>query len=199
MTENEHIADENQALRDEVISLRTFIDSMLNVMEAIENAPPEFEILELLEEILTNARNTINASDGSLLVVDEDTEELVFVLSQGTIQRERLRWRRLPPGTGIAGWVATHRRATVINDARTDERFYRSLDDELDFETRSVLAAPILGGGRVLGVIEILNKSNGRLFSSGDQTLLSLICRFAGELLHNVIGSRAGESDTRQA
>ena len=58
---------------------------------------------------------------------------------------------------------------------------------ELGFETRSVLASPIRGGGKVLGVIEVLNKRDGTLFSHHDLTLLSLMCRFSGELLHSLI------------
>ena len=50
-----------------------------------------------------------------------------------------------------------------------------------------MLAAPIIGGGRVLGVIEMLNKQDDKLFSVGDQTLLTLMCRFSGELLFNLI------------
>ncbi len=162
-------------------------DSMQNLMEAVEKAPPNTEVMELLDEILRSARNTITASDGSLLVLDEDSGELVFVISQGQVPKEHLHWRRLPAGEGIAGWVAKHRRATIVNDTHTDDRFYGEIDQEFEFNTKSVLAAPLVGGGRVLGVIELLNKHDGALFSTRDQTLLSLICRFAGELLHSMI------------
>lgn len=184
---SQRLAEENRDLRQEVLSLRQFIDSMQNLMEAIEKAPPDTEVMELLDKILRNARDTITANDGSLLVLDEDSGELVFVISQGQVPKEHLLWRRLPPGKGIAGWVAQHQRATIVNDTHTDDRFYDQIDEESDFNTRSVLAAPLLGGGRVLGVIELLNKHDGALFSTRDQTLLSLICRFAGELLHTMI------------
>ena len=141
----------------------------------------------LLEDILRNVLVTIGAADGSLLVLDEDTNELVFVISEGQVPQKNLHWKRLPPGQGIAGWVVQHRRATIVNDTHTDKRFYGEIDNEFEFNTKSLLAAPLVGGGRVLGVIELLNKSNGQLFSIGDQTLLSIICRFAGELLYTLI------------
>jgi len=50
-----------------------------------------------------------------------------------------------------------------------------------------LLAAPLLGGNRLLGVVEVINKQNGKLFSTGNLTLLTLMCRFAGELLHSLI------------
>ena len=181
------LESENTALREEIRSLRTFIDSMQNLMEAVEQPLPEAELMELLSDVLESALATINASDGSLLVLDEDTNELVFVITHGYAAKEQLAWQRLPPGEGIAGWVAENRRATIVNDAQADDRFYPALDRELGFKTHSVLAAPIIGGGRVLGVIEMLNKQDDKLFSVGDQTLLTLMCRFSGELLYNLI------------
>jgi GAF domain-containing protein len=180
---------ENALLRRETGALRQFIDALQNLVEAVERPLPDTEIMNLLAEMLGSALATIRATDGSLLVLDEDSGELVFVLACGEGPRERLHWRRLPRGEGIAGWVAEHRSATIVNDARMDDRFYPVLDEELGYRTRSVIAAPIIGGGKLLGVVEIVNKRDGELFNFGDQTLLSLLCRFAGELLHSVIES----------
>ena len=74
-----------------------------------------------------------------------------------------------------------------MNNARIDERFHSSVDMELDYQTNSLLAAPLIGGGRLLGVVEVLNKRNNKLFSTGNQTLLTIMCRFAGELLYSMI------------
>ena len=189
------IEAENAALRKEIRYLRQFIDSMQNLMEAVEQPLPEAELMELLSGVLRNALQTISASDGSLLVLDEDSNELVFVITQGESANEQLAWQRLPPGEGIAGWVAKNRRATIVNDAQADDRFYPAMDLALGFKTQSVLAAPIIGGGRVLGVIEMLNKKNDKLFSVGDQTLLTLLCRFAGELLFTVIQQNQSKKD----
>ena len=181
------LASENAALREEILSLRQFIDSMQNLMEAAEQPLPEAELTELLHGVLCSALQTIGASDGSMLVLDEDSNELVFVITHGDVATEQLTWQRLPAGTGIAGWVSSNRRATIVNDAQTDDRFYPAMDRELGFKTQSVLAAPMIGGGRVLGVIEMLNKKNGKLFSVGDQRLLTLMSRFSGDLLFTVI------------
>ena len=181
------LQQENAQLRKEILGLRQFIDSMQNLIDAVETKIPDAQIMVLLSEVLENALHAIDAKDGSLLVLDEDTRDLVFVLARGDIPQERLAWHRIPPGEGIAGWVAQHKRATIVNEAQQDERFYPVVDLDLDFRTRSVLAAPLMGGDRVLGVIEVLNKQEGKLFNAGDQTLLTLICRFAGELLYTLI------------
>jgi len=181
------LESENSALREDILSLRQFIDSMQNLLEAVEQPLPEAELMELLSGVLASALRTISATDGSLLVLDEDSNELVFVITHGETATEQLAWYRVPAGEGIAGWVAKNRRATIVNDAQADDRFYPAMDRELGFKTQSVLAAPIIGGGRVLGVIEMLNKKDDKLFGVGDQTLLTLMCRFSGELLFTMV------------
>jgi len=185
------IERENSELRQEILTLRRFIDSMQNLVDALDGPHTDVEIIALLSGILDNALETINANDGSLLAVDEETAELVFVLAKGKVPFERLAWKRIPPNTGIAGWVAKNRQATIVNDVAADERFYAEVDRELGFRTNSMLAAPILAGTTVLGVIEVLNKRDGKLFTEEDQILLGLICRFAGELLDGVVRRNA--------
>ena len=122
---------DNLRLRNEIMVLRQFIDSMQNVVEAVENPLPEAELMDLLSDVLQNALSAINAKDGSLLVLDEDTDELVFVLTRGDIPRDKLAWRRIPPGEGnlwdafLAGFepgigIAARRRLTV--SAQTQRR-----------------------------------------------------------------------------
>lgn len=186
------LEEENTRLRGEVLALRQFIDSMQNLVEALETPKPEFEIMELLSDVLKNCLETINAKDGSLLVLDEDTKELVFVLTHGDLPGDQLNWRRLPPGGGIGGWVVETEKAVIVNDVQSDERFYPAIDEEFGFKTRSMLAAPIIGGGQMLGVIEVLNKQDGKLFNHDDLTLLTLMCRFSGELLTSVVQQNEG-------
>lgn len=183
----ERLREQNLALEREADVLRTFIASMARLVEAVEKPPGETEALTLLGQVLDSAIRAIGAKDGSLLVPDDKTRELVFVLVQDESTKENLIGRRLPAGRGIAGWVAEHRRGTTVNNVPADERFYPELDVELDYRTTSLLAAPLLGGNRLLGVVEVINKQDGKLFSTGDLNLLTLMCRFAGELLHSLI------------
>jgi len=178
---------EHEQLSREADGLRRFCESMTRLIEAVESPRRGTEALGLLEQILDDSILAIGAVDGSLLVPDDTTEELVFVLVRGDSPKHGLLGRRLPAGQGIAGWVATKRRATIVNNVPVDDRFYPELDVEFHYKTNSLLAAPIIGGGRLLGVVEVINKRDGRLFSTGNQTLLTLMCRFAGELLHTMI------------
>jgi GAF domain-containing protein len=183
----ERLREENHVLEQEADVLRQFMESMATLIEAVERPNHESEALTLLSQVLDSAIRAIGAEGGSLLVPDTDSGELVFVLVQGEPAKANLIGRRLPAGRGIAGWVAENRRGTTVNNVPADDRFYPELDVELDYRTSSLLAAPLLGGNRLLGVVEVINKQNGKLFSTGNLTLLALMCRFAGELLHSLI------------
>ncbi len=181
------LREENLVLEQEAEVLRQFMESMASLIEAAERPKRESEALTLLSQVLDSAIRAIGAENGSLLIPDEGTGELVFVLTQGESTKANLIGRRLPTGRGIAGWVAENRRGTTVNNVPADERFYPEVDVELDYRTISLMAAPLLGGNRLLGVVEVINKQNGKLFSTGNLTLLTVMCRFAGALLHTII------------
>lgn len=183
-TELSRLECENAKLKEEILCLRICLDAMQTLMDAVEDG---LDPMTILQTALDDALRMTKAQDGSVLIRNEETNELVFVLSQGAIPHEQLAWRGIPAGKGIAAWVVDNQRATIVNDPYADDRFFAILDNEFEFRTRSVLAAPIVGGGACLGVFELLNKQDQLLFSTGDQTLLSLLCRFMGELLSTLV------------
>ncbi|RTL51385.1 MAG: GAF domain-containing protein [Rhodocyclaceae bacterium] len=123
------------------------------------------EVLQALVEMTTQE---INAERGSLFLNDPDTNELYSRVAQGNIQREI----RLLNNSGIAGYVFTTGEALIIQDAYSDNRFNRSIDEQTGFTTRNILCVPIKTvKGEVIGVAQTLNKRNGK-FTKQDLTLL---------------------------
>lgn len=183
--ENVRLQEENRKLREELADLRSFVE-MLNVVsiQAQEMTSDE-ELMPLLQEIFTRALKLLNAPEGSLLLLDDETHELKFVLVQGAIA-ERLRGYRIPADEGIAGWVIQNVKPALVRDVRHDWRFSNTIDEDFKFRTQSVAAAPLVGEGRVFGVLEALNQPSDEPFSDMDLTLLNLTCRFAGEMLANI-------------
>nr|VFJ92241.1 MAG: GAF domain-containing protein [Candidatus Kentron sp. LFY]VFJ94092.1 MAG: GAF domain-containing protein [Candidatus Kentron sp. LFY]VFK17975.1 MAG: GAF domain-containing protein [Candidatus Kentron sp. LFY] len=174
-------------LEQENRTLRAFTSALRDLTDIIERQSGNPDVMGLLDSVLQGALEITDTRDGSLLAVDEDTNELVFAAVRGEVEAP-LGWRRIPPGKGIVGWVVENRCSTIVNDPHEDERFYDTLDVMFRFRTSSLLAVPLIGDGKLLGVIEVLNRQDGQLFSTGDQTLLTLFGRLAGELLHNILG-----------
>jgi signal transduction histidine kinase len=120
---------------------------------------------------------------GSLLLVDEETEELVFQIALGE-KAEGVKPFRLQMGQGIAGQVAQSGKPLKISDAQKDRRHYKAVDVTTDFLTRSILCVPMIFKGKVTGVIEIMNKLEGG-FTESDLTLLNSIATYAAIAIEN--------------
>ncbi|MDY6878516.1 MAG: GAF domain-containing protein [Chloroflexota bacterium] len=180
--ENVRLKDESQLLTDEIRALRQYIRALQRLQETVQHFTPEHEILALLDETLECALVLLDATDGSLALVDEETDELVFVLVYGTV-RETLPGYRFDRKLGIAGWVAEHASPVFVRDVCADRRFLPEVDEHFDFVTHSLVAVPLAARGKVLGVIEVVNKRSGENFTEDDATLLSVLATLAASAL----------------
>jgi putative nucleotidyltransferase with HDIG domain len=124
----------------------------------------------LLETIAEVAAGTVGAEGCSILLFDEDGQ-LRFTVARGA-GGSAVKPLVVKPGEGIAGWTAREGKPALVNDVRHDPRWVVRFDEASGFETRSVLAVPLVFEGRVTGVIELINKLQGRDFDDQDQNIL---------------------------
>lgn len=176
------LRDENRDLKTEIAVLHSSIRALSALQDLLERLSPGTDVLDLLNDLLKSVLAVVGASDGSLLLVDEETKELVFAVVHGQA-KERLTGYRLSHGQGIAGWVASHRQPQIVQDVRKDSRFSPLVDETFDFQTRSLAAIPLLDGDRVLGVVEALNKTSDRPFTQVDYDLLRVIAQLAAAVM----------------
>jgi len=176
------LKDENQLLTDEVKALRRYISALQRLQETVQRFTPEQDILILLDETLDCALELMDAADGSLLLLEEDSEELVFVLTRGQASAE-LPGYRFDRDLGIAGWVVENVEPAIVHNVRADSRFMPEVDEYLGYRTRNLIAVPLVTRDKVLGVIEVLNKRGGEDFSEDDASLLSILAALAASAL----------------
>jgi GAF domain-containing protein len=176
------LQDEKQLLLDEVYALRRYIRALQDLQETVQHFTPEQDILALLSETLACAMTLLDTTDGSLMLIDEETDELVFVLVHG-VAGDTLVGQRFSRKQGIAGWAAEHAEPVIVNNVRTDTRFFPEIGERIGFETRSLVAMPLASRGRVLGVIEVINKRSGDKFTDDDANLLSILATLSASAL----------------
>jgi serine phosphatase RsbU (regulator of sigma subunit) len=89
---------------------------------------------------------------------------------------------------GLNGWVGRNKRALNVSDPASDERWNASIDRQTGFQTRAVLAAPLISprDERLLGTLELLNKKNGQAFDQADENLLLAFAAHAAVSLERV-------------
>jgi GAF domain-containing protein len=177
------LKQENQELKEELTILRSSVRGLSAIQELIQRMKPDTNLIQLLDDLLGSALSALGSGDGSLLLLDDETEELVFVVVHGTA-RDRLTGYRLPPGRGIAGWVADQKEPAIVQDVQKDPRFYPQVDETFGFRTQTLACVPLLDGDRVLGVIEAINKVDHREFSPEDHLLLMVVAQLAAVAIH---------------
>ncbi|MDX1994879.1 MAG: GAF domain-containing protein [bacterium] len=184
-SDNARLQAENQQLREENARMREFVEVLHDLMTKPSRLESDAELLPLLRDIFYKMMGVLNAPDGSLLLLDEDTNELVFVLVGGDLA-PNLTGYRIPADEGIAGWVVRHSEPALVRDVRRDQRFSHMIDEAFKFRTQSIIAAPLIGNQKVYGLIEALNQPGDEPFSESDAAFLGLLCRAAGERLADI-------------
>jgi signal transduction histidine kinase/HD-GYP domain-containing protein (c-di-GMP phosphodiesterase class II) len=112
----------------------------------------------------------MNARIASLMLVDEESEELYIKAARG-LREEVVCGTRVKMGDSIAGWVAKHGAPLLVTNVEDDSRFGRTNSHQ--YETKSLLSVPVKIDGRVVGVININNKISCTPFTEDDQSLLT--------------------------
>lgn len=180
--ENARLKQENEDLTEEIQALREFVEALIELKQASIQLTDDAKLLPLLRSILAKALIVLNAPDGSLLLLDDEANELEFVVVHGAVENDLIGYR-IPADQGIAGWVVTNSKTALVRDVRRDQRFSHLVDEQFKFSTQSIAASPIIGDQKLYGLIEVLNQSGQQPFSETDAALLELLCWAAGEAL----------------
>jgi HD-GYP domain-containing protein (c-di-GMP phosphodiesterase class II) len=142
------------------------------------------QLTRVLELALVEAEQVCQAETSSIWEVDEDSRELFFRVVRGRAAGE-IRHVRVPLGEGIVGSVALSGRAEVVNDVAADLRWRGDFGGS--FQTRAILAVPLLAQGKVIGVVQLLNPVGRERFDDEDLRRMVL---FAGLLANPLENAR---------
>jgi diguanylate cyclase (GGDEF)-like protein len=154
--------------------LRTTAKRLAILTDIVKTANSILEPRKVIEAIMAKVQQLIPSEAWSMLMVDEEKQELTFELALGEKAKDVSSFR-VKIGEGVAGWVAQTGKPTIVNDTARDPRFARKFDTKTQFQTRSILCAPLISRGRTIGVVEIINKLGGRFTDSDLEILLTLV------------------------
>jgi signal transduction histidine kinase/ActR/RegA family two-component response regulator len=144
------------------------------------------DLEDVLHLIMKYANIVTDAMASTLMLLDEKTGELVFSIPTGP-NADDLKDIRIPPGVGVAGWVAENQTHLLVADTREDDRFYSNIDDMTGMETRSILCVPMKSKRKLIGVLEVMNKKDNNGFTEDDVLLLSVFSHHAAIAIENAM------------
>jgi diguanylate cyclase (GGDEF)-like protein len=136
----------------------------------------------ILQTIMEKMAEYFRPDTWSLLMVDEEKDELYFAIAVGTAA-DVLSKVRLKVGEGIAGWVARHGQPLVVPNVESDPRFSSRLDEMTRLRTRSIVCVPLRSKHRVLGVIQLVNADIE--MSEQELFFLQALCDYAAIGIEN--------------
>lgn len=174
-------------------TLRKVIDALHRVHGFINDIA---NINVLLERIMEESKRIAGAEASSLLLYDKRAGELFFhvALGESGDQQVLKQGVRLRLGEGIAGTAAQLQKSINVPDAPNDPRFFRLADAATQFDTRNVLAVPLTDRGKLVGVLEVLNKIEGESFTAFDVVLMEM---FGGLVATAIANARLIEANMR--
>ncbi|MCU7730683.1 GAF domain-containing protein [Actinoplanes sp. KI2] len=141
---------------------------------------------ELLQSVVDVARAIFGAQASSVFLLDEQADELIFHSVSGRGEGF-LVGRRFPAGRGIAGWVLASGEPMVATELSRHAAFDRGLAESTQYVPDSLMAAPLVHGGRMLGVLEVLDPVPQSRSSLDELDLLALFARQAAAALRVVV------------
>ncbi len=135
----------------------------------------------VIEGILEMTNEHLGCEASSILLIDKEAGEMVVAMPAG-LKKDFLRKKRIPIDKGLSSWVCRHQTPARVENVRLDERFYETIDENVGFQTTSLLAVPLHVNGQLAGVIELLNKIDGA-FTEHDIDILTVLANAIGSAL----------------
>src|SRR6056297_298081 len=141
------------------------------LIEVVKLLNSSLKFDEIKNIIIEQAKKIFNAEASSLMFLDSEKNELYFDVATGE-KGKAVEQIRVPADEGIAGWIVKNEKPLLVKDVKGDPRFYNGVDEETDFETRSIIGTPVYKEGEVMGVIEVLNKKGDKSFNEEELDFL---------------------------
>jgi len=135
---------------------------------------------------MTVTTEVMHAEASSLVLIDDETEDMLFHVARGE-KASAIKPIRMKQGEGIVGWVIQNNKSVVVNNVDEDQRFFRKVDEESGFKTKSILCVPLESTDRLWGAIEVLNKVGGGNFNDHDLVFCEAIACLAAIAIENAM------------
>lgn len=154
------------------------------LVEASTAMSASLDLGDVLRAIARSAAHVLKAEASSLLLLDQRRKKLVFRAVFG-IRADQLLGKELDADRGIAGMVASTGEPELISDAATHPRHFGGFDEQSDFKTRTMIAAPLRLEGQTIGVVEVINKQGNARFTEHDLSVLQVFANLAAVSARN--------------
>jgi len=180
--ENELLKARNRQLSDRLTRYQQAFRALNRMDDTMRGMSNEIDIGNLINEFLALALHACDSDNGSLILIDEATGELVFVDVIGEA-RDHLINHRIDKDTGVVGRVVTSLKAELVTDVQKSPEWSAEIDEVVGFKTQALMCAPLFSNEKTYGAIEVINSSSTDDFNANDLSILRVTARFVSQAL----------------
>ena len=160
-----------------------FKDSRLQLFTNISSLVTSvFDLDHLLELIIESATEVMKARASSLLLLDKKAQKLYFQVATGE-KKDDVKKFEVSLGQGIAGYVAKTGEPLLVEDVTKDPLWDKKISESVGFDTKSVACAPMKIGEEVIGVVEIIDREDGKPIRNEDMEILMAFANLAASAI----------------
>ena len=163
------LKQENKKLKATLKQVKKELAFFINVGKLLTST---LELNKVTEIIVANVQKIVSVEAWSLLLTDDKMGELYCAVTKGSYLPGELKDVRLKIGEGIAGIAAERGKPVIVRDVLKDKRCSKYFKDVKGLAPKDVLCVPIMSKKNIIGVLELVNKKNGRIFTKNEQELL---------------------------
>jgi signal transduction histidine kinase len=162
------------------------IHRLERLLETSRSLSADLEVEEILQLLLAAASELTASELASILEYEPETAQFHFA-ALPWYHRQALKAIRIPLEGSIAGRVFQAGESANVPDVQAEADHYKAVDQAADFQTRSMLAVPIIFRGEAIGVLEAINKTGQAHYTEDDRTILENIASQAAMVMQQAI------------
>jgi HD-GYP domain-containing protein (c-di-GMP phosphodiesterase class II) len=158
------------------------LDLMQKIWTKVKTEDKEDEIIERLMRL---ANMSTGSSACSLLLYDEHKQELYFKYAEGR-SGQPIKRLNIARQSGITSWILKSGKPMMVNNAEKNANYHKLIDNATGFKTRAIIGVPISIDKKVIGVIEVLNKSDNTSFTQQDVNMVTDLSASAAATIQSI-------------
>ncbi len=174
-----------QTTQNEIDRLRSRVDDLASLIEVSIIINSTLDLEKLIGLVMEKAQSVMRAEASSVMLINEKTNRLECEVALGQVGETVRKTIQLARGQGVAGWTWKHQKPLIVPDVEKDPRFYSAIDQKSGFRTKSILAVPLMAKERIIGVAEVINRTDGKQFTDDDLDLFSTFGRQVSLAIEN--------------
>jgi GAF domain-containing protein len=180
--ENELLKSRHQRTDARLVRHQQAFRALNRMDETMQAMRTRFNLKKLISDLLALALHACDSENGSLILIDDETGELVFAEVIGE-SRDRLLNLRIGAGSGIVGNVVATQQPMLVTDVKHSSEWSAEVDQVIGFNTNALMCAPLFSNERIYGAIEVVNNRSSDEFDDNDLAILRVTARFVSQAL----------------